>query len=203
MKKEITYPSPTLRSLNTAGTAYKPQGWSKSSNAPYYKKENAEWIRADIDEMILNQKNLVYRYDKYCGEGELSVNSFYQKINQSIRFLIDFMDEEGKYAAWYKSVRIHKEAGLGIALTWRNSGLADSEPKTPDFVENEVGREAAYLPVWKQKMDTWLESDSTEPFIQERIILTNEEVLILEGELAQLVGIEYSVNQVSIKIVKV
>lgn len=178
----------------------RPKGWSKHSNAPYYKAIYAKQIKHEIDRMVENNQDMItYRYSVWCNDDTgMSPNTLYSRINLSIRYLIDYLDTDNKYALWYETVRIEKKIGIGVVIqTIPGLKGAKEDGFSAEFVE---GKEN--LPVWRQAMDTYLESNSTVPFIKDGLILTPSEIVSMKNELCQLSNITFSVTSSCIKIIK-
>lgn len=193
------FPSPDVASQVVDLVVNKrPKGWSRKSNAPYYKKVFATQIKHWIDRMIESGNSIVYRYKDFCTDDTgMSESSLYIMVNQSIRFLIDNMDENGKYERWYDSVRTTRKPGVGIIVNYL-PGLSPLSQAQPEMAEPKET-----MPRWKQQMEEWLESDSTTPFIQEGLILSPEEIEALEVQFSQLSNVQASIKSSCIKIIKI
>ena len=172
----------------------KPPGWSRHSNAPYYKEEFALQIKKWIDLMLQNGGDIIYRWDIFCED--VSRNTLYNKVNQSIRYLIERMDENGKYQNWYNTVDIDRTNSVGLRIKFRTS--TDAHNFTPQLVKPEQS-----LPKWRRDLDEWLEDDKkTKPFCEEGLALSPEEIKQLKTELYGLVGIVASITSYAIKVIK-
>ncbi len=176
--------------------AKKPRGWHRKSNAPYYKEVYALQIKRDIDRMIADEgrSSITYRYAIWCGEdSNMSPKTLYARINQAVRYLVERLDTPDKrYAKWHDSVRVESKQKIGIVISYA--------PTDNYVAEMSVSREMA--PLWKQKMDHWLESDECKPFIQEGLLLSPEEIKAIKEELGQLSFVQASITSSTIKIVK-
>lgn len=179
----------------------RPEGWSKKSQAPYYKEIYANMLKKDIDAMLLSREDIVYLYNSWCGLHReiMSEKTLYNRVNQSRLYLLKFLDPNGVYWNWYQIVRIEQERSLGVTIRFieefRN-GSPDSQFKAATIISRED------VPKWKQKMEEWLEGDSEVPFILEGLCLTPEEVNTLKLDLSLLSGIACSITAVHIKIVR-
>ena len=200
-KLEAIFPSPEVASkvVDLVVKGSKPDGWSRHSNAPYYKKEYAESIRKSIDKMLESGTDIVYRYDVFCVNTGVSKETLYLRINQSIRYLVERMDTaDNKYKNWYEAVNVTRERGVGIVIRF----VAGLHEAGSNF-EPEVLVPVAQQPVWKQRMYNWLESDREKPFIQEGLALSPDDITQLKLELHGLKTILASVSAATIKIVGV
>lgn len=175
----------------------RPAGWSRKSNAPYYKEIYAIQLKGEIDKMIESGKPLCFRYTTWCtDETRMSKQTLYNRINQSIRYLIEQLDIDRHYAKWYESVRVERVHNVGIIISFvvglDSAGQFKAEQVEPK--ENE--------PIWKREMDAWLESDNIRPFCKEGLALTPQQVIDLSVELDTLSGIKASVTSSSVKIIR-
>ena len=177
----------------------RPQGWSRKSNATYYKDKYAKQLKEVADEMIANNKERCFRYKTWCNEDTgMTENTLYTRINQSIRYLIDFLDTpEHKYAQWYENVNITRDRGVGVVIKFI-VGMSGADSFKPDEVQPKEN-----TPVWKQQMDDWLEGDSSRPFCVEGLTLTPQEIVDLTTDLDKLSNVQASVKSESVKIIRV
>jgi hypothetical protein len=193
------FPSPHVASAMVDAIVHnRPAGWSRKSNAPYYKEIYGKQMKADIDKMIVSGKDLVFRYETWCDETfGMTPNTLYCRVNQSIRYVIEQMDADGKYRNWYERVRITREPKNGVVIRFI-AGLSDINPMSADIIEpKDEGRHR-----WLHRMDEWLESDDTIPFCAEGLAMSPEEMDKVRIQLQQLVGIQYSIRSESVKIIK-
>lgn len=198
---EENYPSnDNIKKLFDYAVAKKPPGWAVNSCAPYFKEFYARNIKEAIDKQLENREDIVYRYDIFCGRNQeiTSHTTLYNRINQSIRYLLMHLDtEDKKYLTWKQIVNIKRVEGLGIRISFIPEFRNPSQDFKPEFV---LPKED--LPQWRRRMDDWLEGDSQEPFVLERMSLTHDEVITLNRELGSLQGIIAQVNSGSIKIIR-
>lgn len=176
----------------------RPTGSSRGSHYPYYKKVYAMWIKFYVDDMLTSRNDILFDYDTFCNPTDgLSPQSLYLKINQSIRYLVDAMDTDRVYMSWQDITETKKVPGVGIRISF-----------LPEFRKVENQMKIKYVepqedePVWRRKLDAWLEGDSDEPFIQENLTLTEEKVVELKKELGQLSGIACSIDHRSVKVIR-
>jgi hypothetical protein len=173
----------------------RPVGWGRKSIAPYYKRIFAEQIKKEIDLMIENGAPRVYRYSTWCNENGMSPQTLYNRVNQSIRYLIEQMDTpELKYAKWYESVNITRRSEVGVVIEFI-PGMREG------FSAEEVQPEE-HRPMWRRRLDDWLESDNTKPFIEDRLALSPEQIVQIKIELEGLSNLQYSVTSDAVKIIK-
>lgn len=200
-EQPFNYPSrESINKLFDYAVAKRPPNWSHGSCAPYYKEFYAQNIKEAIDAQLINRQDIVYRYDTFCGKDEeiISKATLYNRVNQSIRYLLDHLDTDDKtYLSWRKIVRIERKQGLGILIYMIPEFRSPAYNHTPDFV---IPKED--MPLWKRRMEDWLESGEKSPFIMERLSLTNDEVKSIYGDLNRLKGIAAQVQSGSIKIVR-
>ncbi len=194
------FPNPATASavVDLVVHAKKPKGWCRKSNAPYFKEVYATQIKRDIDKMIADEgkSSITYRFAIWCGEdSSMSPRTLYARINQSIRYLIERMDTpEGKYAKWYETVRLETKHRVGIVINYI--------PGTQDNMAAELVASKETMPMWRMKMEHWLESDDDKPFLQEGLLLNPKDIADLKLDLGQLSHIACSITSSTIKLVK-
>lgn len=178
----------------------KPIGWSRKSNAPYYKEEYALQLRTTLDQMILDSQDVVYSYEDYLKHYGIARETLYLRINQSIRFLLDNLDPDKRYARLLDRVQINRERGVGVTIKFIpefRSGQSDFKPRVVEPVEQKAK--------WQKDMETWLEESDPgdEPFYKDKLALSPEEITSLKIQLKSLSNVLSSVTVHTIKLVKV
>lgn len=179
----------------------RPANWSRKANAPYFKPFYAEWLKVFVDQMIIKKGDLMFRYSVFCGPNDekMSRGTLYAQIYQATRYLLEKLDPEGVYAKWYELTHTRKE-DVGISIRYIPEYRAATEGKvlpSPDEVQP-----ISEMPLWKRKLDTWLETDDLTPFSQEGLALSPVEIIALKNELNGLQGIQAMVNSYSVKIIR-
>lgn len=174
----------------------KPVGWSRRSNAPYYKREYALEMKNMIDEMLKTREDQVFMYRDFP---RLASSSLYLKVNQALRYLVEKMDTEDKlYARWYEMVHISQERGVGVRISFieelRTSAVSSFKPRAISS--------AANTPQWKQQVDEYLESDEVKPLHIDKLCLTQDDVKATRESLQSVKGIMFTVFAHEIKIIK-
>lgn len=171
----------------------KPLGWARKSYATYYSKHYAEWIKKDIDGLMLDRAPRIYRYSAWP---RVSARSLYLRINQALRFLLDNLDPDSTYANFMSQVRIKQILQVGVSMA------------LDEVVEGNVPHAEVFIaesdaPKWKQQMEIYLdaESDGT-PFHKDNLALTPAMIQQVELELSGLENIIWSVTSKEIKIMK-
>lgn len=196
---ESIYPNPEVAAKIVNLVVHnRPLGWGRKSNAPYYKEIYAKQLKTEIDKMIANNKPLCFRYATWCNTNTgMSRQTLYNRVNQSIRYLVEQMDADRTYYNWLQSVRIERLHGVGIVISYI-AGLSASEQFKADEIEPREN-----MPPWKRDMEDWLESDNITPFCKEGLALSPEEVFNLTKTLGALSNIQAFVDSASVKIIKV
>lgn len=186
----------TANRIINAATRTKPPGWGENSNGPYYKPFYANALKQLVDKMIDTKLSIEYRYATHCSEGGKTPRSLYAMVNQSINFLCNELDTpDNKYKTWKQEVNIH-QSSLGIVIEYIPE-IAKGHSKSGTLVPN-----TSTLPIWKRKMNDWLEGSTKEPFVQEGLLLTQEEVRELKLELGQLPTVMADVKPGSVRIIR-
>jgi hypothetical protein len=196
-------PSPAYDNRVTVIAKARPASASRRSNYPYYKEYYALQLKPAIDTQIQSKSTIIFRYSVYCeGPEKISPTSLYNKINQCIRFLCDFLDNDGKYEQWRKETDIFRSperGGVIIEYIPEIRGV-----KTPEMKADSIDTiEEKPYPKWKRKIDDYLEGDDITPLVLTKLALSKEETETLEKELGELKGIEYSIEESIVKIVKI
>lgn len=197
------FPEPIAERVVDVVVSKRPAGWGRKSIAPYYKENYARGIQIDIDRMIESRGQLVYRYDIWCKDipGSkvpiMSTNTLYNRINQSIKFLIDYLDTpDKKYRDWYNTVRIERRVGLGIVIFFI-VGL-DIE----GAFHAELAEAVEAMPVWERQMEEWLEGNDNRPFMKDGLALTADEMTKHKQRFSRLTNVMASITSSTIKIIK-
>lgn len=196
--KEFFHNPATAKAMVDLVVRKKPVGWSRRSNAPYYKEFYALGFKDEVDKMLLDRQDRVFRYDNFPHH---SKETLYLRVNQSLRYLLDYMDDDQKtYSKWNEMTAITRERGLGVRMSFR-----------PEFRNSSIGTFTAVavgaksdIPAWKQKVDDFLENATPEdkPLHLERLCLTTEQLIDLKNSLLGIDNVMSSVTAQEIKIIK-
>lgn len=201
--KAVLFSDPKLQSQAVELLVNKrPFGWGRRSVAPYFNEHYGAQAKAVLDDMLKTRKDQCFYYDFFLKKFGISKATLYQRVHQSIRYVLERMDDkEHTYARLYSMLEVKRQHGVGVVLRFRpdcrEGDVQDFKPKPVDSRED--------APEWKDKMDAWLESATPDdaPFYKEGLALTSSEIKNLEDSLAGLSGIIFSITSYSIKIVKV
>lgn len=208
VKDKILAIFPDIHTQNRAIDAIvskRPVGWSRKSNAPYYNEFYGKRMKNAVDQMIISRQSIAFFYDTYCGNSQefMSHQTLYNQVNQSIRFLIEKLDPDTIYQRWLMAVSIHRDRlrkGIIIEFKPEFRKSDDGEAIAPSFIEPE---DKSVYPKWERKMDDWLESGKSEPFILEGLCLTSDEIAKVTSILKEAVGMQGIVTANKIKIIRV
>jgi hypothetical protein len=202
VKQIFVNPTVAQRIVEIA-TSDRPLGWSSKSNATYYKKIYADEIRPFIDAMMIDRRDIVYRYTIFCTpETGLSKQTIYNRVNQSIRYLKErgTAEDRKKYNDWDEQVKVERIRDVGVVISY-----IDKEPETvgiplkPESIEPKASK-----PVWMRRMDDWLEdNDNFEPFVKEGLALSIEEQTSIKVRLSGLKNVQASITDESVKIIRI
>ncbi len=184
-------------------TSDKPAGWSNKSNAPYYKRVYAEEIRPFIDNMMKDGQDILYRYSTWCTDTSgVSRATLYNRINQSIRYLVERLDPQHIYSEWLERVVITRQSDVGVIISYV-PGLGPNGGNVPTMKPESVVPKVARA-IWERKMDEWLEDETNyEPFVKEGLALSQQEVVNLIAKVAQLSNVQYSITESYVKLIKI
>lgn len=185
-------------------TAKRPDGWGRHSNAPYYKEFFARQTQEQIDKMIASRESgnpvaIIYRWDTFCNEKTgMSRNTLYNRFNQSLNFLLKFLDPMGKYEKWYQTVTVDRTSKVGLTIEFMPEFLGSgSSSFEPEFVIPK-----AHTSVWRREMEEWLEGESFVPFVKEGLALNPEEIEQIKAQISQLINVKCSITSHAVKIIR-
>lgn len=161
----------------SGGRHIRPPNWSSSSRAGYYMEKYAVWLKKDLDMLLTRPKTQVCIYK--CSTYHLSRRSLQNRIMQAWNYLIDYLDENKKYADLRTQVMVelHSE---GVALSWKKEkGLVvEGSILAPEFREEKIDQEAP----WKIAIDNFLENAKENDKMDIRVNITQEDVDWLTNE---------------------
>jgi hypothetical protein len=179
-------------------TNNKPDGWSRRSNATYYKECYAIQAKKVLDAMAADRKDRIYRYDVWK---HMTPASVYLRVNQSMRFLTEHLDEDRTYTRLLETISVTRERNIGVKLTFLEE-FRDKDTATfmPDSVIP-----AVEIPKWKEAMEDWLETSDVgdKPFVQTNLMLTADEIREIKLQFVGVTNIMASITSQAIKLVKI
>lgn len=198
------FPTPEIQSkVVDLLVSKRPANVGRKSSYPYYKEYYARLIKKAIDEQIKTRETIIYRYAEFCPE--VSEKTLYNRVNQSIRYLLDCLDPDRVYADWRKVINItNSKIRGGVVIELIAELRAGAECK--HFEGELVVPKADGKPKWRIDMDNWIESPGTRPLIKEHLTLSRAEVDEVRFELDELkatgLPIMYKVDATCIKIMR-
>lgn len=83
----------------------KPEGWSRTASAPYYKEAFGNALKPHLDKIHEDNDYIIY-FD--CPKLRMSVAACYARVYQGWRWLIDKADPDGKYRLLKASCQIDR-----------------------------------------------------------------------------------------------
>ena len=177
----------------------KPVGWGRKSQATYFKEPYALELKKILDDMIATNKEFCFSYKWFEETFGLGKDTLYARVYQSMRYLTEKLDPDGIYKKFLdERVAVRRERGRGVVLRFQQA----YQQGGPVFEPVEV-ISASEEPKWRQRMNTWLESEDDSPFIQSNVILSPEEITSIEIQLAALGDhVMSSITSHSIKLIK-
>lgn len=202
------FPNPAISSaLVNLVINKKPVGWGRKSVAPYYTKECGEQMKKDIDDMLNQNGCLVYKYERFLHLG-ISKKTLYQRINQSIIYVIEQMDDEqGTYRKWYECVKLDKHSRSdaividfhpGIRASLEGGALTVTAEVTSGDVEI-----PHTMPAWRIEIEDFIENGAVgTSLIKEGLLLNKAEVDEFKKDFATVKGLMFHVDFKTIKLVK-
>lgn len=178
----------------------KPLGWSRRSNAPYFKEEYALQLKEVVDQMLIDRQDVCYSYDDYLKHYGIARETLYLRINQSKRYLLEFLDPDKIYAKFFERAQINRERGIGVTIKFIpefRSGESDFKPRAIEPPEQKAK--------WQKEMERWLEESEPgdDPFYKDKLALSPEEIGTIKLQLRPLVNVLASITAHTIKLVKI
>lgn len=197
LKKVFSNPETSQRAVDLlVPSKTKPRGWARRSNASYYTEAHAIQVKIEIDKMMVDGKPRIFAYSRWP---HMTPNSVYLRVNRGIRYLLEFMDSEGKYAKFLEKLDIRRRRDLGVELS-----IKDQAQSLEEFNAQEVVPQSE-KPRWKQRIEHWLEHSEpgSPPFILENLALSVDEVRDLKVEFQGLKSVQTYITATTIKLIKV
>jgi len=100
----------------------RPAGWSRRSRATYYTEEYAMQVKRVLDNILQDKQDRLWRYEDWK---QFSPTTVYLRINQSLRYLLDYMDADGRYKKLMSTLEIYRDrSAKGIRFGYE-TGVAD------------------------------------------------------------------------------
>jgi hypothetical protein len=201
LKSIILNPKVAEKALDLA-VGRNPVGWSKKSVCTYYKHKYGLEARGVLDEMMRTKEPVIYEYDYFANVHGINPDSLYQRVNTSIRYVVDRMDTDdhkyGRFNEMIKVSRDRKRKGVVIEIL-------------PQFLENYTSdfkprafESKVEAPKWRQLVEDYLQNGETGvPFYKDRLCLTTDEITQLKTQFSQLKNVISVVTSSSIKLCKV
>lgn len=184
------FPSEAVREkvmkIITEDDTKRPDGWAHDSCAPYYKEYFGKQMQVMADDQLVTCREIIYDFKSFCRPGNpagCSERTLYNRVNQSRRYLYEQMNtEDGKYSTWRDITKVDTLPGIGIVISIhseiRMAMLGDKNIPMPRMAESTMDK-----PKWKQKLDDWVESETTEPIVIRNLILDEREQETIRNEL--------------------
>lgn len=176
-----------------------PFGWGRRSVAPYFTEKHGLEMKQVLLGMISSNEDQIFEYEYFKKRFNLGKQSLYLRINQSMRYVCEFLDDESHTLSRFCSmITIHKEqAGVVLRMKpeCRGESPMDFKPKAV------ISKEA--LPVWRETLDEYLAEAKVgdKPLFIDKLVLTTDEIREVKVSLSSLKGVMSNVNSYSIKVV--
>lgn len=185
----------------------KPVGWGRKSVAPYYTKQCGEQMKQDIDKMLNENGCLVYEYKRFVHLG-ISKKTLYQRLNQSIIYVIEQMDDEQQtYRKWYECVKLDKHSRSdaividfhpGIRASFEGGALKVEAESTSGTIEI-----PNTMPAWRIEMEDFIENGKVgTTYMKDGLLLNKAEVDEFKKDFSEVKGLMFHVDFKTIKLVK-
>lgn len=197
LQKMFIKPEVAARIVNAMIPGNRPSTWCRRSNATYYKEVYAKQLLLTLDGMMVDKQDRLWLYDEWK---KYTPNTLYQRINLSVRYILDNLDPDKKYKNFREQIDIFRDRKiLAIRMTMRQEFRDDI---TGVFTP-QIAHPSAEMPKWRLKIEEWVETAEVggRPFVLEKLALSPEEVKQLKTEFMGT-DILAAINAISIKLVK-
>lgn len=196
----IKDPVMAAKMVNAVVPSKRPAGWGRRSNAPYFKEHYGIEMRDTLDTVLDKKQDVVYDYKTFEALG-MSRATVYLRVNQSIHYVCEYLDPEGKYRdAWDNKIQITKERGVGVRI----SLLAHCREGYQSAFTPRAVVPAAEMPKWRREMEKFLEgAEPGDKFFKDGLALPPEEVKELNDSFIGVDGFLVNITSFSIKIVRI
>lgn len=177
----------------------KPLGWKRRSNAPYYKERYAAELKEVVDAMIKDRRDRFYPYEMAKKTLGIEKGTLFLRIYQAHRYLLDYMDTPDKlYAKFFETVTIQRRRGTGVVIAFA-PGFAEGNGKLEPLPADSKNT------TWRDKMEDWVENSQPgdEPFFQDKLVLSPDEISDLKATFIGIPGIISSITSSHVKLVKI
>lgn len=193
-------PVQAAKIANVLVPSKRPDGWSKFTNAPYFKEVYALEMKSTLDTVVEQKQDVIYDYATFESMG-MSKSTVYLRVNQSLLYLLKYLDPDGKYAnIRHNMIQITKERGVGVRISllpqYREGFTAEFQPRAV-IPQSE-------MPLWRKKMEHFLENAQPgASFYKEGLALTPEEIKELNDSFMNVSGFIVNITSFSVKIVRI
>jgi len=200
LKQVFINPATAAKVVDAIVPSNKPKGWSRKASAPYYKELYASEIKGAFD-ALMSDPNTDFLYDYKTFESiGISRTTTYIRVNQSMRYLFERMDPDGKYKKFYdEKLRVTKERNVGIRISVLEEFRTNLSLGPRAILPKSEG------PAWKKKMEVFLAEaqPGDDPFVQEGLALNPEEIKEMEDSFIGVRNFLVNITSFSIKIVPI
>jgi len=121
-----------------------PNRYKTGSSVPYFKEKYAQQIKVVVDKIAADPEHKSLLIDALSLNTQKS--SLQQRVFQSLLYLEQRLDPDGKYAELRKNFSVKKHP-RGIIIEWKRDSLLTESIGTP--IEQ---------PTWREQLETFIES---------------------------------------------
>lgn len=177
----------------------KPANWSKRSIAPYYNEKYGKDMVVVLQDMMQSREDQIFEYDYFKSKFNISKKTLYLRINQSMRYALERLDDTSHTLGRFCSMLEVKKLDTGVVIRFkpecRNGDITEFKPK-PILAREE-------LPIWQSQLDTYLEEakPGDKPLFIDKLALTSSEIENIKNSMRGLKGVMFSVTAYSIKVI--
>lgn len=179
----------------------RPANWGRRSVAPYFNEKHGKQMKEVLLEMMKTKEDQIFNYEYFKEKFNMGRVSLYLRVNQSMRYVIEYLDDERQTFGRFCSMISINKIDAGVILRFkencRDGDVNDFKPKSV------IAKDAP--PIWKEKLQDYLENakPGDKPLLIEKLALTTNEIKELKISLSSVKGVLFNINSYSIKVVLV
>lgn len=172
----------------------RPDNASKLSTFSYYKEQFGLEMKIVLDNMIETEQNQIYMYSDFP---ELLRSTLYARINQSLNYVLNELDIDGKYRRIKDKIIIDRKSNpAGIMILLVKDKLLGKAFQPRPITDSE------FTDQYKDQINTFLNDETTKVLHLKNLALTTGQMEDVNSAYSNLPHLFTLVTEREIKIVK-
>lgn len=188
--KELLSSPDFIAFLNQGKKVRRPPHTSKLSNFSYYREQFALEMKIQLDKMRETKCDIEWKFSSYP---ELKPNSLYQRVFQSLKYLLAELDFDGTYGKM-REMMVLQRTKTGVRLSWIRDKL-EGRAFAADIVNDKTFQ-------WKEEVENFLSDETKKTLHLKNLCLTHQEQVDLSASFVGIKDIFHVITEKEIKIVK-